>query len=69
MAENRAAINIQKIEDGLLTAGDSMDEELVRAIEEYLDEAKAAQAAGDDQEAIAITNKVLERMEKSETSA
>ncbi|WP_069766918.1 hypothetical protein [Streptomyces sp. LUP30] len=69
MTENRAAINIRKIESGLLTAGDSMDEDLISAIEERLDEAKAARAAGDDQEAIAITNKILERMEKTETSA
>ncbi|HGY9626481.1 hypothetical protein WCE02_18610 [Pseudomonas juntendi] len=64
-AEDLCAINLQKIDDNMATVG-ATSEGLDKAITEQVDKAKAAQAAGDTKECIAVTSKVLERMEKTE---
>ena len=55
--DDLCAMNLQKIDDSMATAG---------ATSEGLDKAKAAQASGDTKECIAITSKVLERLEKTD---
>lgn len=62
-AEDLCAINLQKIDDSMATAG-ATSEGLDKAVTEHIDKAKAAQASGDTKECIAITSKVLERLEK-----
>jgi len=64
-AEDLCTANLQKIDDSMATAG-ATSEGLDKAITEHVDKAKAAQAAGDTKECIAITSKVLERLEKTE---
>ncbi|WP_199807700.1 hypothetical protein [Streptomyces griseus] len=60
-----AQINLQKIDDQMATAGVT-NEGMDMAITEQVDKAKAALAAGDEKEALAITAKVLELLEKAE---
>ncbi|MFJ3198525.1 hypothetical protein ACIPJQ_38535 [Streptomyces griseoviridis] len=60
-----AEINLQKIDDHMATAG-ATSEGLDKAITEHADMARAALAAGDEKQAIAITSKVLEHLEKTE---
>ncbi|MEU2415110.1 MULTISPECIES: hypothetical protein [Streptomyces] len=60
-----AELNFQKIDDSMATAGVT-SEGLDKALTEHVDEAKAAMASGDYQKAIAITSKVLERLEKTD---
>lgn len=55
-----AVTNLQKIDDYLAAVGSSS---------EGLDKAKEALARGDEKEAIAITAKVLERLEKAQRSS
>jgi hypothetical protein len=57
-----------KIDDSMATAG-ATSEGLDKAITEHVDKAKAAQASGDTKECIAITSKVLERLEKPRKAA
>ncbi|WP_409308546.1 hypothetical protein [Pseudomonas putida] len=64
-ADDLCAANLQKIDDTMATAG-ATAEGLDKAITEHVDKAKAAQASGDTKECIAITSKVLERLEKTE---
>jgi len=64
-AEDLCTTNLQKIDDSMATAG-ATSEGLDKAITEHVDKAKAAQAAGDTKECIAITSKVLERLKKTE---
>jgi len=64
-ADDLCAANLQKINDSMATAG-ATSEGLDKALTEHVDKAKAAQAAGDDKQCIAITSKVLERLEKTE---
>ncbi|EJN36007.1 hypothetical protein PMI38_04230 [Pseudomonas sp. GM84] len=64
-ADDLCAANLQKINDSMTTAG-ATSEGLDKALTEHVDKAKAAQAAGDDKQCIAITSKVLERLEKTE---
>lgn len=64
-AEDLCAINLQKIDDNMATAG-ATSEGLDKAVTEHIDKAKAAQASGDTKECIAITTKVLQRLEKTE---
>ncbi|MCX5443624.1 MULTISPECIES: hypothetical protein [unclassified Streptomyces] len=68
MADDLVAINIQKIEDSMATAGE-MPTGMEAAINEHLNRARAAQASGNDAEAIAITSKVLEQLEEAEKRA
>ncbi|WP_432121512.1 hypothetical protein [Streptomyces sp. S1] len=68
MADDLATINLQKIDDILATQGPA-SEVLDKAISEQVDEAKAAHAAGDNQKAIAITSKILERLERINSGA
>ncbi|WP_218924471.1 hypothetical protein [Streptomyces sp. st140] len=56
-----AQMNLQKIDDHMATAG-ATNEGLDMTITEQVDKAKAALAAGDEKEALAITAKVLERL-------
>ncbi|MCO7515456.1 hypothetical protein NJF44_09935 [Pseudomonas guariconensis] len=63
--EDLCTLNLQKIDDNMATIG-ATSEGLDKAITEHVDKAKAAQAAGDTKECIAITSKVLERMEKTD---
>jgi hypothetical protein len=57
-----------KIDDSMATAG-ATSEGLDKAVTEHVDKAKAAQASGDTKECIAITSKVLERLEKPRKAA
>ncbi|AGZ33484.1 hypothetical protein C4Q28_23520 [Pseudomonas sp. SWI6] len=67
-AEDLCTANLQKIDDSMATAG-ATSEGLDKAITEHVDKAKAAQASGDTKECIAITTKVLERLEKTDKSS
>lgn len=67
-ARELAEANLEKIDDSMATAG-ATSEGLDKAITEHVDSAKAAVAAGNYEEAVAITSKVLERMEKMEKSS
>lgn len=67
-ADDLCAINLQKIDDSMATAG-ATSEGLDKAVTEHVDKAKAAQASGDTKECIAITSKVLERLEKPRKAA
>ncbi len=64
-ADDLCAINLQKIDDSMATAG-ATSEGLDKAVTEQVDKAKAAQASGDTEKCIALTSKVLERLEKTE---
>ncbi|MDV9031505.1 hypothetical protein Q7C30_005225 [Pseudomonas sp. RAC1] len=64
-ADDLCAINLQKINDEMATTG-ATSEGLVDTLNKHIDEAKAAQAKGDNKECITITNKVLERLNKTE---
>lgn len=64
-ADDLCAINLQKINDQMATTG-TTSEGLDKALTEHVDKAKAAQASGDTKDCIAITSKVLERLEKQE---
>ncbi|MFJ2058171.1 hypothetical protein ACIOMM_19765 [Streptomyces sp. NPDC087908] len=66
MADDLATINLQKIDDILASQGPT-SEGLDKAITEQLDRAKAAHAAGDNKNAIALTSKILERLEKTDS--
>ena len=67
-AEDLCATNLQKIDDNMATLG-ATSEGLDKAITEHVDKAKAAQAAGDTKECIAITSTVLERRYKTEKAS
>ena len=64
-ADDLCTANLQKIDDSMATAG-ATSEGLDKAITEHVDEAKAAQASGDTKKCIAITSKVIERLEKTD---
>ncbi|MNJ71005.1 hypothetical protein D3C77_675030 [compost metagenome] len=64
-ADDLCNANLQKISDNMATAG-ATSEGMDDAIAKHVEEAKKAQAAGNDKECIAITSKVVERMEKAE---
>ncbi|MFJ4111357.1 hypothetical protein [Pseudomonas sp. NPDC089758] len=64
-ADDLCALNMQKIDDAMATAG-ATSEGLDKALNEDVDKAKAAQAAGDTKECIAISTKVLQRLEKTD---
>lgn len=63
--EDLCTANLQKIHDSMATAG-ATSEGLDKALTEHVDKAKAAKDSGDTKECIAITSKVLERLEKTE---
>ena len=64
-ADDLCAMNLQKIDDSMATAG-ATSEGLDKAITEHVDQSKAAQAKGYTKECITITSKVLERLDKTE---
>ncbi|WP_145190696.1 hypothetical protein [Pseudomonas sp. URMO17WK12:I11] len=64
-ADDLCKMNMQKIDDAMATAG-ATSEGLDKAMSKEIDKAKAAQASGDTKECIAITSKVLQRLEKTE---
>jgi len=64
-AEDLCTANLQKISDSMATAG-ATSEGLDDSIAKQVDEAKKAQAAGNDKDCIAITSKVIERLEKTD---
>ncbi|HDS1683143.1 TPA: hypothetical protein QEM39_004756 [Pseudomonas putida] len=64
-ADDLCTANLQKIDDSMATAG-ATSEGLDKALTEQVDKAKSAQAAGNTKDCIAITSKVLERLEKTE---
>ncbi|WAB98759.1 hypothetical protein OSW16_03600 [Pseudomonas putida] len=64
-ADDLCALNMQKIDDAMATAG-ATSEGLDKALTEQADKAKAAQKAGDTKECIAISTKVLQRLEKTD---
>ncbi|UVM55274.1 hypothetical protein LOY37_23535 [Pseudomonas sp. B21-012] len=63
--EDLCALNLQKIEDATATAG-ATSEGMDNAVAEDVKDAKAAQAADNTKDCIAITSKTLERLEKTE---
>ena len=64
-AEDLCTANLQKISDSMATAG-ATPEGLDESIAKHVEDAKKAQAAGNDKDCIAITSKVIERLEKTE---
>ena len=64
-AEDLCATNLQKINDQMVTAG-ATAESLDNALTKQVEDAKKAQAAGNTKECIAITSKVLLRLDKTE---
>ncbi|MFF4934789.1 hypothetical protein ACFY2H_38890 [Streptomyces griseofuscus] len=67
MADDLATVNLQKIDDYMASAA-ARGEDIDGILVDQVDRAKAAQASGDTAEAIAITGKVLERLERSRTA-
>ncbi|EST15569.1 hypothetical protein EDP1_1825 [Pseudomonas putida S610] len=63
-ADDLCAMNLQKINDSMATAG-ATSEGLDTAVQEKVDEAKQAQASGDTKKCIEITSKVVERLDKT----
>ncbi|QBF28589.1 hypothetical protein EXN22_23975 [Pseudomonas tructae] len=63
--EDLCASNLQKIDDTVATQG-ATSESLDDAVKKNVDDAKAAQATGNTKDCIAITSKVIERLEKTE---
>lgn len=64
-ADDLCALNMQKIKDQKVTTGAS-SEGLDDFLTKWMDDARTAQAKGDTKTCIAITSKVLERLEKQE---
>ncbi|MGG5290208.1 hypothetical protein [Pseudomonas shirazensis] len=64
-ADDLCAINLQKINDSMATST-TTSESLDDSITKHVDDAKAAQAKGDTKECIAISSKVLLRLEKTD---
>lgn len=64
-AEDLCATNLQKINDQMVTAG-ATSEGLDDTLNKEVEKAKAAQANNDTKECIAITSKVLLRLDKTE---
>ncbi|RWU23931.1 hypothetical protein DM813_08915 [Pseudomonas alkylphenolica] len=64
-ADDLCATNLQKINDEMATAK-ATSESLDDTLEARLEKAKAAQASGDTKECIAITSKIISRMQKTE---
>ncbi|MBF8675200.1 hypothetical protein IRZ53_10955 [Pseudomonas fulva] len=63
-ADDLCALNLQKINDSMATAG-ATSEGLDTAVQDKVDEAKQAQASGDTKKCIEITSKVVERLDKT----
>ncbi|GGV17767.1 hypothetical protein GCM10010275_69260 [Streptomyces litmocidini] len=64
-----ASVNIRKIRDYIAMNGETMDKDLLRDAEEIIEKAEKSQAEGDFRVAKAMTDMVLERLKKAETSA
>ncbi|MNJ14237.1 hypothetical protein D3C77_84540 [compost metagenome] len=69
-AEDLCTLNLQKINDATATAGagasaESTDQEVMGQVKD----AKAAQAAGNTKDCIAITTKALDTLEKADKSS
>lgn len=62
-ADDLCATNLQKIDNMMAMAG-ATSEGLDKTIKTDVDDAKKAQAAGNDKDCIAITSKIIERLEK-----
>jgi Skp family chaperone for outer membrane proteins len=67
-AEDLCALNLQKIDDAMATAG-ATSENMSDNVADQVKEAKAAQAAGNTKDCIAITSKALDSLEKTEKSS
>nr|WP_314481092.1 hypothetical protein [uncultured Pseudomonas sp.] len=63
-ADDLCALNLQKINDSMATAG-ATSEGLKTQIDEEVTKAKAAQAAGNDKDCIAITQKALTMLQNT----
>lgn len=63
-AEDLCASNLQKIDDNMATAG-ATSEGMDDAVSKSVQDAKAAQAAGNTKDCITITSKILSDQEKS----
>lgn len=66
-AEDLCALNLQKIDDAMATAG-ATSENMSDNVADQVKEAKAAQAAGKTKDCIAITSKALDSLEKADKS-
>lgn len=64
-AEDLCATNLQKINDAMAMAG-ATSEGFDDAVKKNVEDAKKAQASGDDKTCIAITSKIVERLAKIE---
>ncbi|HWD32212.1 hypothetical protein ACIKP7_02615 [Pseudomonas caricapapayae] len=67
-ADDLCALNLQKIDDATATAG-ATSENTSENVADQVKEAKAAQAAGNTKDCIAITTKALDSLEKTEKSS
>ncbi|MGJ7475005.1 hypothetical protein ACSFEV_14645 [Pseudomonas fulva] len=63
-ADDLCALNLQKINDSMATAG-ATSEGLKTQIDEEVTKAKAAQAAGNDKDCIAITQKAITMLQNT----
>lgn len=63
-ADDLCSGNLQKIDDQL-TSLSATSEDLVKSVKEQADDARAAQAAGNDKNCIALTTKALKDLEDS----
>lgn len=62
-ADDLCATNLKKIDNMMAMAG-ATSEGLDKTIKTDVEDAKTAQAAGNDKDCIAITSKIIERLEK-----
>ena len=63
-ADDLCSGNLQKIDDQL-TSLSATSEDLVKSVKDQADDARAAQAAGNDKDCIALTTKALKDLEDS----
>ncbi|MCU1720692.1 MULTISPECIES: hypothetical protein [Pseudomonas] len=63
-ADDLCAANLQKIDDQAATLS-TTSENLAKSVKEQTDDARAAQAAGNDKDCIALTTKALKDLEDS----
>ncbi|MEE1869251.1 MULTISPECIES: hypothetical protein [Pseudomonas] len=68
--DDLCTLNLQKIDDATATAGaGAMAEGTNDSIKDQVRDAKAAQAAGNTKDCIAITTKALDTLEKADKSS
>lgn len=63
-ADDLCDANLQKIDDHMATMT-ATSEDLVKSVKEQTDDARAAKAAGNEKDCIALTTKVLDQLDKT----